>query len=266
MDTRLNKELECAIETAILAGESVMRVYETDFQVLYKEDESPVTLADEKADKLIRRLLSEHFPEYGILSEENVDQQETFGMKHCFVVDPIDGTREFVKKNGQFGVNIALSRDQEAVLGVIYVPTDRTLYFAARGQGAYRGQVDEQGVLHDIQSIRVSQRTEKIIVTTSHPYLGKSLTRLFADHEESIGSFRYVGSSIKGCLVASGEADVYYRYGHTNEWDTAAMQAIVEEAGGIMRQMDGTPLLYNRKNHLNDKGFYIVNRKENIWI
>ena len=266
MKHEFEKELECAMESAILAGSQVMKVYETDFSVSYKADESPVTLADERADRLIQRLLKEHFPDYGVLSEENVTNQQTFGMEHCFIVDPIDGTKEFVKKNGQFGVNIALSRNQEPVLGVIYVPTERTLYYAARGLGAYRAQVNEQGLLSNVRAMRVSSRTDNLIVTMSHPYSGKSLKKLLCDNERRIGGYLYMGSSIKGCLVASGEADVYYRFGHTNEWDTAAMQAIVEEAGGIVRQMDGTPLVYNRSNHLNEKGFYIVNRKENIWV
>lgn len=266
MEMELTKELECLIETAITAGEQVMKVYETDFEVCYKEDKSPVTLADERADRLITRLLAQHFPDYGILSEENVINQQTFGKKDCFIVDPIDGTREFVKRNGQFGVNIALSREQESVLGVIYIPTERTIYFSTKGEGAYKAQVDESGTLRSVRTIRVSGRTKDLIVTMSHPYGGKSLKKLLADNERHIGGYHYIGSSIKGCLVASGEADVYYRYGHTNEWDTAAMQAIVEEAGGIVRQMDGSPLIYNRKNHLNDKGFYIVNRKENIWV
>jgi 3'(2'), 5'-bisphosphate nucleotidase len=266
MGIDLTRELECVIETAITAGEQVMKVYETDFEVSYKEDKSPVTLADEQADRLITRLLSQHFPDYGVLSEENVINQETFDKKDCFIVDPIDGTREFVKKNGQFGVNIALSRDQESVLGVIYIPTERTIYFATKGEGAYKALVDESGVLKAIRSIRVSGRTEDLIVTMSHPFSGKTLKCLLAENESKIGGYHYIGSSIKGCLVASGEADVYYRYGHTNEWDTAAMQVIVEEAGGIVRQMDGSALTYNRRNHLNEKGFYIVNRKENIWV
>ncbi|QRN84677.1 3'(2'),5'-bisphosphate nucleotidase CysQ [Clostridia bacterium] len=266
MARELDKELKCAIEIALLAGEKVMEIYQTDFKVCYKKDKSPVTLADETADHLISLKLAEYFPDYGILSEENVSNQETYDKKDCFIVDPIDGTREFVKRNGQFGVNIALSREKESVMGVIYIPVNRTIYYASKGNGAFQAQVNKEGALFEVEPIQVSDRLNNLIVTVSHPYIGKNLQKLLQEHESRIGGYHYIGSSIKGCLVASGKADVYYRYGYTNEWDTAAMQAIVEEAGGIVRQMDGSVLRYNRKNHLNEKGFYIVNRKENIWV
>jgi len=243
-----------------------MRVYESDFAVAYKEDKSPVTLADERADALINRLLSESFPDYGILSEENIENQETLDKEYCFIVDPLDGTKEFVKKNGEFGVNIALSRGGESVMGVIYLPVTREIYFASRGEGAFVGRVDERDRLGEILPLTVSSRLTNLVVTTSHPYVGDKLKSLLVQHEDKIGDIRYVGSSIKGCLIARGMADVYYRFGHTNEWDTAAMHCIVEEAGGIFRQMDGTVLSYNRINHLNEKGFYVVNRRENIWV
>lgn len=258
-------ELEQAMGVAIGAGRIVMEVYRSRFEVRYKQDETPVTQADRRADAYIRERLQACFPDYGMLSEEHSEHQDPRDKSLCFVVDPVDGTKEFVKRSGQFGVNIALSHDGEPVMGVIYIPATRQIYFAARRAGSFRGRVDQAERIQQVHSNRVSRRVSDLIVTMSHPYKGKHLQSLLAAHEHLIGGYRYIGSSIKGCMVASGEADVYYRFGPTSEWDTAAMHCIVEEAGGVVRQMDGTPLRYNREDHLNRKGFYIVNRPENIW-
>lgn len=259
-------ELEKSIAVAIEAGKIVMEVYKTDFKVDFKADDSPVTQADRKADELIRRRLLEAFPHHGMLSEENIDKQNPLDKRSCFIVDPVDGTKEFVRRSDQFGVNIALSDNGQSVMGVIYIPATRKIFYAVRGRGSFRADVDDAGRLSGVLKNQVSNRKKDLIMTMSQPFPGKKTAALIEKYKEYIASILYVGSSIKGCMIASGEADIYYRFGHTSEWDTAAMQAIVEEAGGIVRQMDGSLLTYNRHNHLNAKGFYVVNRKENIWL
>ena len=262
------KELETAKTAALLAGEAIMRVYnqaEYDrdaLQLQYKEDASPLTLADKASHEVITWLLGEEFPEYGILSEE-ADSHEQCPQQFVFVVDPLDGTKEFVKRNGQFTVNIALAKDGVAVMGVIYVPATKVLYWAAEGEGAWMVDVSKLDAGSDQGRIalHVSDRTEDLRAVASSSHACAELDDLLARHQ--ITRLVRCGSSIKGCMVASGEADIYFRHNPTCEWDTAAMQCIAEQAGAIVRQMDDTPLIYNRKNHLNDKGFYIINRIEN---
>ncbi|MBQ3558765.1 MAG: 3'(2'),5'-bisphosphate nucleotidase CysQ [Agathobacter sp.] len=269
------KELEIAKLAAIYAGEAIMKIYNTaDFQVEYKKDDSPLTAADKASNAIIVKLLSEAFPEYAILSEEEKDNLSRLKKDFCFVVDPLDGTKEFIKRNGQFTVNIALSHKHEAVVGVIYVPVTRELYWASQGDGAYRVRVDVERDLWS-STIMEGSGAEKLQVSnnidTSALRVVMSSSHGCAQMDDLLEKYHltnYVkrGSSLKGCMVASGEADIYYRFNPTMEWDTAAMQCIVEEAGGIFRQMDGSLMRYNRENSLNEKGFYIINQIENLLI
>jgi 3'(2'), 5'-bisphosphate nucleotidase len=145
---------------------------------------------------------------------------------------------------------------------VIYVPVTKMLYYALKGEGAYM-EVVESG---EVKQLKVSKKTSNLIWIGSKSHSSEKEKNLIEAHMEIISNTISAGSSLKGCMVAQGEADVYYRFGLTSEWDTAAMQCIVEEAGGIFRQMDGSKMVYNRENNLNEKGFYIVNRPENIWV
>ena len=173
-------------------------------------------------------------------------------------MDPLDGTKEFMKRNGQFTVNIALSYCHRVVMGVIYVPTTEDLYYASSGIGSYLQQKDGT-----ITKLHVSTETNinkiRLVMSSSHGC--KEMDELISKY--LLKNFIKMGSSLKGCLVARGDAEVYYRYNPTMEWDTAAMQCIAEEAGAIFRQMDDSEMLYNRENSLNDKGFYIINDKRN---
>lgn len=258
-----NEELEVAKKAAREAGTAIMEVYNGKIpaQIEYKSDNSPLTAADKAANRIIVDALSRSFPHYAILSEEEKDHRERLTNEYCFVVDPLDGTKEFVKRNGQFTVNIALAYKQESVMGVIFVPVTGELYYAARGMGAYAEKTEGA-----VQKLSVSDHTDhsalRVVMSNSHGCA--QMDELIQKYQ--LTNFVKIGSSLKGCMVASGEADVYYRFNPTMEWDTAAMQCIAEEAGAIFRQMDGTPMLYNREDSRNSKGFYIINRIENLLV
>lgn len=254
----INQEiLETSKKAAVAAGKAVMEIYgkEEIWQVEYKEDHSPLTLADRKSHEIIAKELQGRFPQYAFLSEEGENEEGCLQNPYCFVVDPLDGTKEFLKKNGQFTVNIALSAKGKTVMGVIYVPVSGELYYAAQGYGAF---LEKGGA---IQQIHVSGRTEGLRVVMSSSHGCEEMERLLEKYH--LTNLVRVGSSLKGCMIARGDAEVYYRHNPTMEWDTAAMQCIVEEAGGIFRQMDGSEMTYNRTDHVNRKGFYILNREEN---
>ena len=251
------RELEIAKEAAILAGKEIMKVYEdaTNMKVEYKDGNMPLTEADKRANHIIVQMLKKEFPSYSILSEEEKDNKNRLLNDYCFIVDPLDGTKEFIKRNGQFTVNIALAYQHRSVMGVIYVPVTGELYYGSEENGAFY-EKDNQ-----IQKISVSNRTKDIRAVMSSSHGSEKMEELIKKYE--ITNFIKIGSSLKGCLVAKGEAEVYYRHNPTMEWDTAAMQCIVEEAGGIFLQMDDTQMFYNREDSLNSKGFYIINCLEN---
>jgi len=249
----LEKVLELSKKLAVEAGKVIMDIYHTDFSVDYKEDESPLTLADQRANDVIVDQLAIAFPEAAILSEESADDPENRNKEYCFIVDPLDGTKEFVKKNDEFTVNIALAQNGKVIMGVVYLPVKKELYYALKGHGAFLNS----------KSIQVSQATDKLKMVVSKSHMSDKEKALLEKYSDKIANMTQAGSSLKGCLVASGQAEVYYRFGLTMEWDTAAMQAVCEEAGAIFRQMDGTEMLYNREDHLNAKGFYVINALEN---
>lgn len=259
----MNKQLATAIEAALRAGEEILRIYQTDFSatVQQKEDNSPLTLADTASNEVICTMLREAFPEIPILSEESATETVPLDAALCWVVDPLDGTREFINKNGQFTVNIGLVREHRVILGVVYVPVSGELFYASAGNGAFKCTGGGEP-----QRVRVSDKLEDLVWVGSKSHSSGQEQALIEAHSAQILDTIAAGSSLKGTMVAEGRADVYYRFGYTCEWDTCAMQCVAEEAGGILRQMDGSEMLYNRKNHLNEKGFFIVNRKENIWV
>lgn len=252
-----NRVLEVVKEVARSAGTVILNVYHSceNMEVEYKEGDMPLTIADRQANEIIVSRLRAEFPQYAILSEEEKDNKERLNNDYCFIIDPLDGTKEFIKRNGQFTVNIGLAYQHECVLGVIYVPVTKELYYAVKGQGAYLLKDGIETRLH------VSEKTEDIRVVMSNSHDCKEMDQLLEKYQ--LKNFIRVGSSLKGCMVAKGEAEVYYRYNPTMEWDTAAMQCIAEEAGAIVRQMDDSQLRYNRENSLNEKGFYIINRIKN---
>lgn len=256
MQIKWLKELEIAKHAAIEAGKAIMEIYMSqDYGVEQKGDASPLTKADKESNRIIVDVLRDKFPDYAILSEEEKDNKERLNNPYCFVVDPLDGTKEFIKRNGQFTVNIALAENGKSVMGVIYVPVTGELYYASQGSGAYL-QIEDR-----VEKIHVSDRIQDIRVVMSSSHGCEQMDMLIEKYQ--LKNYVKMGSSLKGCVIAKGEAEVYYRFNPTMEWDTAAMQCIVEEAGGIFMQMDDTPMRYNREDNRNSKGFYIINSKKN---
>lgn len=257
-----SKYIDVCKAVAITAGQKIMEIYQTDFDrtIELKADKSPITIADKLANDIIVSALKENFPEVSMLSEESVLDETRFSNDLCFIVDPLDGTKEFIKKNDEFTVNIALADKHKAVLGVIYVPVKKLLYYAAVGYGAFK---EENG---QVTQISVTDKVDNLILVGSKSHASDKLKALIEQKQHLIKDTVSAGSSLKGTMIAEGNADVYYRYALCSEWDTAAMQCIVEQAGGIFMQMDGTEMTYNRKNSLNEKGFYAINTKSNLWV
>jgi 3'(2'), 5'-bisphosphate nucleotidase len=235
--------LQPVLEIAHGAGRRILEIYQSDFAVEAKEDRSPLTEADMASHREIVAGLKRLTPDIPVLSEESgqIPYEERCRWQEYWLVDPLDGTKEFIKRNGEFTVNIALISDGRTVLGVVHVPVKDTDYYGAEGTGARRRIGDAAP-----EPIRVSRVGEgPIRVVGSRSHRGSSLDGYLArlgDHE-----MVPMGSSLKLCLVAAGDADVYPRLGPTCEWDTAAAQGVVEAAGGQVVDLDGQPLRYNTK-------------------
>ncbi len=235
------------------AGECILEVYDTDFDVTHKSDNTPLTAADIAAHNSILEALGKLTPDVPVLSEEStgIPFEERAGWDRYWLVDPLDGTREFVKRNGEFTVNIALIDRHESVLGVVYAPVTGITYYASRGNGAFKRMPDGETV-----SLQTRRKTPgKTIVAGSRSRHGHSLEVFL----EKIGAYEIIslGSSLKSCLVAEGGADIYPRLGPTSEWDTAAAQCIVEEAGGRITTTDMQSLRYNTKDSLLNPHFLV---------
>lgn len=245
---------EPTIAIAVAAGEKILAIYNTEFAVAHKEDCSPLTEADLAAHRTILRGLEALTPGVPVLSEESreISFAERQRWQRYWLVDPLDGTREFVKRNGEFTVNIALIEGHESVLGVVYAPVTRTLYYACRGQGAYKKEAGAAETA--IKTRSWTGGVARIAGSRSHAdeHL-KSFLSSVGDHE-----LVSMGSSLKFCLVAEGKADIYPRFGLTSEWDTAAAQCVVEEAGGRVTDLNGTPLRYNTKESLLNPYFLVI--------
>ena len=249
----LEKELKTAIDAARAAGEAILKVYEKGFEVDFKDDNSPLTEADLNAHHIIVDALMKEFPKYPILSEESVD--DFIPEKHpwCWIVDPLDGTKEFVKRNDEFTVNIALTYEKLVVMGVVYAPVFDEMYYAVKGHGAW---CEENGEKNEI---RVSNRTEGLAVLQSRSHQSQKCMEYIRNNDSRIATVTSMGSSLKGCRIAKGQYDVYYNCGRTMIWDTGAMEVVIEEAGGILSQLNDQAILYDLKKLVNDKGFYILN-------
>ncbi len=227
------------------AGDAIMQIYRGGFTVRHKDDDSPLTLADLESQRIILESLAALTPDVPVLSEESANAAwgERKSWKELWVVDPLDGTREFVKRNGEFTINIALVVDHEPVLGIVAAPARELLYWGASGVGAFsRHRGDEQRGIH----VAPPQNPIRVVGSRSHPSPETAgfLARL-GPHEVS-----GIGSSLKFCLVAEGGADLYPRFGPTSEWDTAAGQAVLEAAGGHVTRLDGHRLRYNCRESL----------------
>jgi 3'(2'), 5'-bisphosphate nucleotidase len=246
---------------SIKAGEAILTFYQAEFEVKHKADQTPVTAADIAAHDIIVAGLQQLTPDIPVLSEEStaIDFSVRSSWDRYWLVDPLDGTKEFVKGNSGFSVNIALIDKHMSILGVIYCPVDESIYFAVKNVGAFKAEKNQPET-----AINVSKMMAKNIrIAGSRSHIGPSC-------QDFLGNFkRYrlirVGSSLKSCLVAEGLADVYPRFGPTSEWDTAAAQCIVEEAGGMLVDINMQPLRYNTKDSLLNPYFIVVGDKDVDW-
>jgi 3'(2'), 5'-bisphosphate nucleotidase len=255
-------DLAAVIALAKRAGAAILDVYSRQIEVTSKADRSPLTLADLRSHEIVVRGLEALTPGVPVLSEEasEIAYDERQQWQRYWLVDPLDGTREFVSRNGEFTVNIALIEDHVATAGVVYVPVKGTLYAGIIGDRAFRQIGDEPPVsIHT----RVPAAPElRIVGSRSHgaDSLDRYLPRLGAH------SLIKIGSSLKFCLVAEGSADLYPRFGPTSDWDTAAAQAGVEAAGGAVVTRDGKPLRYNTKASLLNPDFLVFGDPSREWV
>ena len=234
--TDINKLVEIATQ----AGKLILEYYNSDYELSVKSDNSPVTEADEMANKYIVDELAKHFPDIAIVSEEGAKPAQAAGQ--FFLVDPLDGTKGFVAKNGQFTVNIGLVENHKVIAGVIYVPVTGDVYWG-NAEGAFKNG----------EQIKCVEKANPVRVVASKSHRDPE-TNQFIDN---LGDYELVAasSSLKFCLVAEGSADLYPRYGRTMEWDTAAGQAILEAAGGKVETPAGEPFTYAKNDIFENNAF-----------
>ena len=263
--------LTTSLLAAIQAGEAIQKIYHTGFQVEYKEDHSPLTLADKTAhDIIVRHLLESGIP---ILSEEGkaIPFLERKTWKALWIVDPLDGTKEFVKRNGEFTVNIALVKEGTPVMGVVYAPDRDLLYFAMQDLGAYKiadpeiireyqdgietGRITLKDILKHGRKLPLPDQQERpYTIVGSRSHATPDLEKFVEDKRKAFGEVDFIpaGSSLKICLVAEGQAHIYPRLAPTMEWDTAAGHAVAIYSGArIYEYESGSTLTYNKENLLN---------------
>ena len=244
------------------AGKAILDVYATDFDVHSKDDASPLTQADLASNQCIVDGLTVLTPELPIITEEAglPDFNTRREWPRYWLIDPLDGTKEFVNRNGEFTVNIALIDNHRPVFGVVYVPVKDKTYIGCEGYGAERRDSDGNAV-----AIRVNESSANPVrVVGSRSHRGKSLDAYL----EKLGDCDMIGmgSSLKFCVVAEGGADLYPRLGPTSEWDTAAAQAVVEQAGGSVVTLDGKPMKYNAKDDILNPHFLVIGARDKDWL
>jgi len=256
----MKNNLEIAIAVAIEAGKAIMQIYATEFSVDFKSDRTPLTKADTKADELIASALSK--TKLPIISEEG--RQTAYALREnwneYWLVDPLDGTKEFVNRNGEFSVNIALIKDKQAVCGIIYAPVTDLLYFndasgaykLSHAEGYVKGNGSLESLKREAQKLPLERLDNDFTIVASRSHLNPETTKFINDTKADYDTIRIVsrGSSLKLCMIAEGLADVYPRFGITSEWDIAAGHAIITAAGGkvVVLFDENKTLTYNSKN------------------
>ena len=253
--------IQTVIQIAIEAGDAILEIYKQDIVVETKSDNSPLTIADKNANEIIVAGLKKLDSSIPVISEENklTDYAERSKWTNCWIVDPLDGTKEFIKKNGEFTVNIALVENGVPVLGVVHVPAQNVTYYAEKDKGSFK---IENGVTQQLHIRKLAEDgILKIVGSRSHQT--PELLEYVEQQKAKFANVDFVaaGSSLKFCLLADGKADVYPRLGPTMEWDTCAGQIVATEAGAeVLRYDNNQSLLYNRENLLNP--FFIVKNPE----
>lgn len=245
-------ELDIAIKAAEEAGNAILEIYHRNFEAFKKSDGSPITEADLKSNEIIKEILSQ--TEHVILSEEDKDDQSRLSKDIVWIVDPLDGTSDFINKTGKFTIMIALIKNKKPVLGIIGWPTEKTLFVAQKGSGAFRYSNEEW---KKISVTKVAELTKCRTVGSRHHLSDKE--KLFIK-KLGIENFTSIGSSLKVGKISSGEAEVYIT--NTNkmkEWDSAASYCIISEAGGKMTDMLGNDIIYNNKKVFHQNGILVTN-------
>jgi 3'(2'), 5'-bisphosphate nucleotidase len=254
-----NKLLIKAINASIEGGHAIMDVYASDFAVELKDDKSLLTLADKNCNEVIEdHLKGTDIP---FLSEEGakIIYEDRKDWEYFWLVDPLDGTKEFVKRNGEFTVNIALIHNGNPIMGVIYVPVKKELYFAMEGLGSYKVNVNSvianlETLIELSSSLPIDYKRENYVIVGSRSHMSSETELFFDEMKDKHGDVKVlaVGSSLKLCMVAEGKADAYPRYAPTMEWDTGAGHAIAKYAGFSVKQYNSTEdVIYNKENLLN---------------
>ena len=249
-----NIDLDKIADAARAAGGEILEVYARDFDVQTKADDSPLTEADQRGNAVIMDALATHYPDVPVISEENkeVPYGERAGWAEFWLVDPLDGTKEFIKKNGEFTVNIALVRNGSPAAGVVFRPVDGTLYSAESGAGAFKTTAD--GVAEKIFNDKHYSTEDEVTVVASRSHMSPEVEAFVEDLRAGGKKVEFLsaGSSLKLCMVAEGAATVYPRFGPTMEWDTGAAHAVAIEAGKkVFNHETGEPLIYNKESLLN---------------
>ncbi|GAB4364368.1 MAG: 3'(2'),5'-bisphosphate nucleotidase CysQ [Methylohalobius crimeensis] len=254
---------EAVIVATRRAGQKILKIYASDFQVGHKRDSSPLTAADTAAHRYLGEVLPGLPGGFPVLSEEDsaLSYQERKQWPTYWLVDPLDGTKEFVNRNGEFTVNVALIHDHEPVLGVVHVPVQKTTYYAAAGLGAFKQEEDRAP-----EAIRVRKpASEELVVVGSRSHQSPAF-QVYLDKLNGAYRLISIGSSLKLCLVAEGRADLYPRLGPTSEWDTAAAHCVVVEAGGQVIDVSGKPLRYNTKDSVLNPYFLVYGDDSRDWL
>ncbi|PDT84601.1 3'(2'),5'-bisphosphate nucleotidase CysQ [Sinorhizobium sp. BJ1] len=246
--------LEALERSALAAGRAIMEIYNTGPAVTYKADTSPVTDADYRAERIILDDLATAFPDIPVIAEEAVAAGHAphIAGKPFFLVDPLDGTKEFVERNSHFTVNIALIENGAPVAGVVHAPALGVIY-ATSGGVAFKATVEDNRICGSWQPIGCRKCGDRPLALTSRWHNSAETLVYLAEHR--ITDHEAVGSSLKFCLLAEGYADIYPRFSRTMEWDTAAGDAILRAAGGETLAIDGGPLAYGKRNQPNDSDF-----------
>jgi len=260
--SNLEHALNQLVDLSRRAGAAILAWYDGDMGITQKADHTPLTKADLASHELINAELTSLWPAIPVLSEESADIAWETRQRwlEYWLVDPLDGTREFINHNGEFTVNIALIRNHNPVLGIVYVPVTDVCYFGARNYGAWRQHGDAPATAIEVR--QPAAEPAVIVGSRSHanPELASQLNKL-GPHE-----LISMGSSLKFCRVAEGLADFYPRLGPTSEWDTAAAQAVVEAAGGRVVKIDDSPLDYNTKKSYLNPNFFVYADPAREWL
>jgi len=244
------------------AAVAISDIYHKEYSIMKKPDHSPVTDADLVSHQIIKKKLLALTPELPLISEEGTEPpfEERQQWQSYWLVDPLDGTREFIDRTDEFVINIALISNNKPVLGVIHTPITGVVYYAAQGYGAFKKNKDKEPQ-------RIRSKTwdgGKIKIAASR----RSSNRHYQNLKKCLNNYETIirGAALKPCLIAEGAADLYVRYGETSEWDTAAAQIIIDEAGGAFMTWDGLPLQYNCTSSLINESFIVVGDKHHDWL